>query len=171
VLDDLGDAASNLGDYPAARALYEESLAIRREIGDRYGIAWSLGGVGHVAREAQEFARCAALYRESMVLRRTLEDRSSIAQGLEDFAGLAGRQQQWERAVRLLGAAEGIAEPLGRSLPVSWRAEYQRIVDGAREALGEEAFAAAWAAGQALSLEGAVAYAMDTDEARTGPQP
>jgi tetratricopeptide (TPR) repeat protein len=149
------------GDSEGARALSEESLAIGREIGDRRGIAHSLGGLGPAARAAGEFARSAALYRESMVLWQSLEDRVGIAMGLEDFAGLAGRQQQWEHAVRLLGSAEGVAAPVGRSLPVSWRAEYQRTVDGARPALGEAAFAAAWAAGESLSLEEAVAFARE----------
>jgi hypothetical protein len=34
-------------------------------------------------------------------------------------------------------------------------------VDGAREALGEERFAAAWEVGRALSLEDAVAFALE----------
>ena len=60
----------------------------------------------------------------------------------------------------MLGAAEGVAQTLGRSLPVALRDEYQRTVDGARSALGEAGFAAAWAAGRALRLEEAIAEAL-----------
>jgi hypothetical protein len=70
------------------------------------------------------------------------------------------RQRQWEHAARLLGAAEGVVHTLGRSLPVAVPEEYQRTVEGARSALGEAAFAAAWAAGRALLLEQAVQYAL-----------
>jgi hypothetical protein len=92
---------------------------------------------------------------------------------LEDFAGLAGRQQQWARAVRLLGAVERGVESLGaaslrapggnerQGLPVALPEEYQRTVDAARAALGEAAFAVAWAAGRGLSLEEAVALALE----------
>ena len=83
-----------------------------------------------------------------------------IAQALEEFAGLAGRQQQWERAVRLLGAAEGVAQTVGRSLPVAMPEEYQRTVEGARSALSEAEFAAAWTAGRAMSLKEAIADAV-----------
>jgi hypothetical protein len=38
----------------------------------------------------------------------------------------------------------------------------------ARAALGEEAFAAAWAEGQAMTLEEAVAYALENSEHPTG---
>jgi hypothetical protein len=58
---------------------------------------------------------------------------------------MAGQQRQWERAVRLLGAAEGVA----------------RAMDGARAALGEAAFAAACAEGQVMPLEQAIAYALE----------
>jgi hypothetical protein len=84
-----------------------------------------------------------------------------MARSLEEFAGLAGRQGQWERAVRLLGAAEAVVQTLGRSLPVAMSEEYQRTVEGARSALGEAAFAAAWAEGRALTLDDAIVFALD----------
>jgi DNA-binding SARP family transcriptional activator len=42
-----------------------------------------------------------------------------------------------------------------------YRADYERGVAAARAGLGEEAFEAAWAQGRAMTLEGAVAYALD----------
>jgi tetratricopeptide (TPR) repeat protein len=149
------------GEYETARALYEESLAIFRELGDSRGSADALGALGHLAREAGDYAGCAALYRESMALRQSRDDRFAIAHGLEHFAGLARRQQQWERAVRLLGAAESASQALERGLPVAVREEYQRPVDGARSALGEAAFAAAWKAGRAMLLEDAIRFALE----------
>jgi hypothetical protein len=85
----------------------------------------------------------------------------AMAQSLEDFGVLAGRQQQWERAARLLGAAEAVCADLGTALPVAIAEEYGRTVRGARSALGEEAFAAAWAEGRAMSLDDAIRYALD----------
>ena len=43
---------------------------------------------------------------------------------------------------------------------IEWCAEVERPVAAARAALGEEAFAAAWAAGRALTIEQAVAEAL-----------
>jgi hypothetical protein len=60
-----------------------------------------------------------------------------------------------------LGAAEGVARALRRRLPVAVPGDYQRTVNSARAALGEAAFAAACAAGRALTLEEAVAYALE----------
>jgi hypothetical protein len=84
----------------------------------------------------------------------------ALAQSLEDFAVLAGREQQAERAIRLLGAAEAFCETLEARPPVAGDIEYERTVSEARAALGEAAFAAAWAEGRAMSLDAAVVYAM-----------
>ena len=49
-LNILGNVARDQGDYPAARALYQEGLAIRRELGERWGIAQFAGGTGRSGR-------------------------------------------------------------------------------------------------------------------------
>jgi hypothetical protein len=70
-------------------------------------------------------------------------------------------QGQSERAARLFGALEAHRETVGAPPVAAERAEYHRSVAGARTALGEEAFAAAWAEGRAMTLEQATAYALD----------
>ena len=57
VLNAAGVLAYYQGDYPAARALHEESLAIRRELGDRSGIAGSLNNLGNVALRSGRLCR------------------------------------------------------------------------------------------------------------------
>ena len=73
---------------------------------------------------------------------------------------MAAGQRQPERAARLFGAAEGLREVMGAPLPPADRAGRDRSVAAVRSALGEEAFAAAWAEGRAMSLEAAVAFAL-----------
>ena len=46
----------NHGDFAAARTLYEESLAIYREIGNRQGVAISLGNLGDISERQKEYA-------------------------------------------------------------------------------------------------------------------
>jgi hypothetical protein len=48
-LTNLGIVAQEQGDYAGARALHEESLALRREMGDKWGVAACLAGLGGVA--------------------------------------------------------------------------------------------------------------------------
>ena len=84
------------------------------------------------------------------------------AVALWGLAGVAVRQGHTAPAARLLGAAE--AALAGRqTIAFMVSAPYQEIVAAVREALGEAAFRAAWAAGRALSLEEVVAEALEEE--------
>jgi hypothetical protein len=50
-----------------------------------------------------------------------------------------------------------LRDELGYQVWPTTRADYERIIATARAALGEEAFAATWAEGRAMSLEQAIA--------------
>jgi non-specific serine/threonine protein kinase len=157
-LEWLASIASRRGDRQAARALLEERLATCRAVGESELLIHALGGMGHLERDEGDYTRARALYHESLLLRRKLGHQLALAQSLEDLAALAGRERQWERAVRLLGAAEAFCETLGVRPPVAVIPEYERTVAEGGAALGEAAFAAAWAEGRALSLDQAIEY-------------
>jgi predicted ATPase/DNA-binding SARP family transcriptional activator len=156
----LGGLAYSQRDFDAARTLLQESLALYRETRNFF-LIHALGALGHVEREVGDYARASALYQESLRLRREMRNVWFIVCSLEDFASLAGRQGQYERAVRLLGAAEALCATLGCPLPVGDASEYERTVAAAHTALSEEAFAAAWEEGRAMTLEQACAYVLD----------
>jgi hypothetical protein len=150
------------GDRQAARPLLEDLVSLVREADDAERLTHALGAVGHLERDDGNYDRARAVYQESLILRREVGNQFALAQSLEDFAVLAGREQQHDRAVRLLGAAEPICETLGASTPVTDATDYQRTLAEGRAALGEARFATAWAEGRALSLEQAIAYALET---------
>jgi hypothetical protein len=73
-----------------------------------------------------------------------------------------------EQAARLLGAVVALRNNLG-SPPRArglWSPDTDAVAAAARAALGEERWAAAFAAGKALSLEEAVAEALDDERTR-----
>jgi tetratricopeptide (TPR) repeat protein len=148
-------------DLETARFMLEQCLLFSRTLGHTWSAIHDLGSLGHLARRQGDYEGCAAYYRESLMMRRERDDRFAIAQSLEDLAGLAGRQERHERSARLLGAAEALCEKLGKSLPVAVPDEYETATRRARAALGEEAYLAAWAAGRAMSMDDAVAYALE----------
>ncbi|MEO7913266.1 MAG: hypothetical protein ABIV47_26760, partial [Roseiflexaceae bacterium] len=76
------------------------------------------------------------------------------------LAGALGVQRHAVRATRLIGAAEGLGEMTGLRPSPGERALWERIFVSIRAQLDEAAFAAAWAAGQQLTLEQAVAEAL-----------
>ena len=70
-----------------------------------------------------------------------------------------------ERAARLFGVTEAFRER-GTRLPPAERAGYEQDQAAAQTVLGAAAFTAAWNEGRTMSLEQAVAYALDTSTPR-----
>jgi len=86
--------------------------------------------------------------------------RSRLAWCLAGLAGAAVLDQEPKRAAWLWGAAETLRQSIGaREAPAS-HATHERLMAAARAHLGEAAFAAAWADGQALTTEQAIVSAL-----------
>jgi non-specific serine/threonine protein kinase len=162
-LNHLGELARLIGDYGHAQEMYEECLAIAREIGDRQREAYMLGCLGVVADHQGDYDRSEALTMEALAQLRELHLRFGIASALQGLAGPVGAKGQAERAAQLIGAGEALYEAMGVRPQSSDQSEIDRIVAAVREQLDEAAFEAARAAGRAMSLEEAVAYALGED--------
>jgi hypothetical protein len=160
VLHLLGLAAHIAAEYATARAYYEQSLALRRALGDLEGIARSTHFLGLVAYRESDFAAARALYRNALTVHRELNHPQGLLILLGEFTALAAALQQPARAARLAGASAMVsASSQVVAIPLA-EAVLQEGVEQARRALGEAAFAAAWAEGRALSLEEAIEEAL-----------
>jgi non-specific serine/threonine protein kinase len=160
-LNNLGLVAYMQDNYPRAVALHEESLALQRELAYQQGIANSLNCLGLVAYWQGEFGRARALIEESLLLSRDIGVRELVAAGLECLAWISAAQNRPQQAARLGGAAETLREALSVPLWPDQRAGHEQAVQAVRVMLGEEAFAASWAAGRAMPLEAAISYALE----------
>jgi non-specific serine/threonine protein kinase len=148
------------GDYEPAIRLNEMALALARDRGDSWSIAFALSLLGRLAWLRGEHPRATQLQRESLALQREMDDRVGIADSLDVLAWVANAAGEPTRAARLFGAAAAVRERSGAtSLPL-WRAEHERNLAATRARLGEEAFAAAWASGRSLTVEEAIEEAL-----------
>jgi tetratricopeptide (TPR) repeat protein len=177
-LGDRGRIASSLGnlgrvayvqrDYLAARALFEESLAIAQELEDRVGIAGSLNNLGRVARDQGDLASARALHQQGMVIVRELGDRQGITDSLDGLAAIAAAMGSTLHAARVWGATEQLREEIGSPLRTDEMQNYFPRVAAARAAVGDDAaFDRAWREGQALTLEQAIALALEESPSGT----
>jgi predicted ATPase/DNA-binding CsgD family transcriptional regulator len=174
LLTNLGIIAAAQGDLERAAALYDEGLQFARRAGSRWPEALLLGNLAWVAIARGDLRRGARLAQEGLALVQELRYPLYLADVVGIAAILAGRLGNHERAARLLGAAEAQRERLGTPVNSFQRSDYERCVARARAGLGEDAFAAAWAAGRALSLADAVAEAAAVFAGAAGgpvPQP
>ena len=160
VLDNLGQVAAAQGDYARAWMLLDESLTLLRERGEKTGVAQVLSHQGGVALDQGDHPRAAMLLAESLALSRDLGAKHSIARVLQQFGRVAQIQGDDVRAARLVAAGEALREALGASLRPTVRMQHETVRAATRARMGETAWAAAWAAGQSMLPEQAIAYAL-----------
>jgi non-specific serine/threonine protein kinase len=109
-----GALARGQSDYDAADALYRESLAIRRALGDQRGIAMTLGSIGAVAEVRGDYETSRALQEESLAIQRGLGvDRPSIALMLNNLGEVSLRQRDYGTSRARLEEGLAIYRELG----------------------------------------------------------
>jgi predicted ATPase/DNA-binding XRE family transcriptional regulator len=156
----LASVARAQMNFEESRRLYAESLAtMDRETGHKYCIAEALWGLATVARAQGNYEEAWRLYQEALILNQGL-DKWDTACCLAGLGGLLRTEHDQERAVRLLGAAAVLFDN-HRDLYPADRLVFEHDVAAARAELGDVAFAGAWMKGQAMTLEEAVAYALE----------
>jgi predicted ATPase/DNA-binding SARP family transcriptional activator len=161
----LGDVALLQGDCETARRFYEESLSISREVNDKGEIAGALSTLARVASEQGDYRVAQAFLAESVALWRERGNTWwGIHECLAELAGVALGQGQAARAARLFGATEALFGAISAPQPAAEQGRHERQLASIRAALGDEAFAAAWAAGRAMSLDEAIAEALANRE-------
>jgi tetratricopeptide (TPR) repeat protein len=165
----LGSIALVTDEPATARQHFEDAYAIARDLGDRYGEVLAAAGLGEHALTAGDVARAVEWYTEA-TQHCAATDAGALAPVLAGLGKVAAAESSWVRAARLFGAAERTLEddPI-RRMPLRWLLYehlYDQHLDRARSALGNDAFARAFAEGRAMSHEAAVAHALERDPPR-----
>jgi class 3 adenylate cyclase/tetratricopeptide (TPR) repeat protein len=146
-------------DFAKARIIAEESLALSRALGDLRGSIWALLHLAATAYEAGDMGGAQILFIECLQL--SGEMRQLTLLGIIGTAAVAVGVGDHGRAARLAGAVEAlrIAIWVGPFPHPYVGHVHSRTVAAVWSALGASQFATAWAEGQTLSLEAAIALA------------
>jgi non-specific serine/threonine protein kinase len=150
----------DLGNLEQAATFHQESLTIRREVGDRMGTAGALVGLALVANAQGCHDEAAKLQMEALELFRSLGSQVYIAEGFENLAMIAVAQRHPERALRLFGAAESLRVRIGAPLPPYRRFLCERALADAKAQLVNTEPTAPWHSGFDMPLDEAIAYAL-----------
>jgi predicted ATPase/class 3 adenylate cyclase len=108
-----GHVADNLGDYAAAHAFFEESLAIRRALGEKGGIAAALNDLEWVAFHRNDYTAARALSEESLAIWRDLGDKEGIATSLNNLGFVAYHQGEYTATYVLFQESLALRRELG----------------------------------------------------------
>ncbi|MDQ4076121.1 MAG: tetratricopeptide repeat protein, partial [Chloroflexota bacterium] len=163
LLNSLGDVARCQGEYGRAATRYEEALTLYRQLGNKWNIAASLHNLGHVTLSQGNCQRARTLFLESLTLHQEQGNKVGMVECLVGFGGVARTQGQPQRAARLFAAAEAAREAIGATMWPATRLDYERHVAAVHAALSQDKLMAAWVEGRMMTLEQALAYALEDD--------
>jgi class 3 adenylate cyclase/tetratricopeptide (TPR) repeat protein len=160
-LGNLGILANDQGNNEEARQRLQEAAQIFNEVGDRWNFAQAVEQLGKVAVKQGELQDAQNQFQESLLIFRDLGDVRWMAVNFDDLGRLAAQSGEAERALTLVGAAGTMRESVGAALSPDEMSDLDTALAPAREMLSEEKQQQALAAGQAMTLEEALAYALN----------
>jgi non-specific serine/threonine protein kinase len=150
-----------------AQLRYEQSMALAEQLGNRYVQAWAVHNMGCLALDRGEYRTARAWLAQSLALRDE-HDYQGLVHMLAEFSALAAAEGLSTSAVLLAAATASLTQKTGLLVQHSERGRFERWLAAARQALGEEAAAAAWTQGYAMRLDQAIAHAMAPREPVAG---
>jgi hypothetical protein len=157
----LGAVLSYQGDAVQAIPILEEGLMLAQRQGDTQNTAILQAMLAHNLLRQQESERAVALLHESIIHLQRIQGKWFLVYPLLELATVAHLREQPLRTARLLGAAKALGDATGTPLHGAPQAWYDELVATVRTHLGEHDFHQAWAEGRAMTLEQAIAYALE----------
>jgi tetratricopeptide (TPR) repeat protein len=156
----LAWAFHGLGDVEGERALLEENLRSACALRNARVEASTLGALAMIAVEEGRVEDATSMLSECHRIHRERGDHTQIAMNVCRFARVVAVAGIPETATKILSASETVREQLGAKVP--WVTEMNdETLAIIRAQLDEAAFAEAWEQGRKLTLDEAVALALD----------
>jgi hypothetical protein len=141
------------GDLDGARDELAWSVATARELGDRLELSNALSDLGFVASAAGDLDGAASLQQEALTVAARIGAKQIVAQSVDGVAEVVAARGDPIEAARLWAAAETLRRTTRSALLAADRRRIDRSIEQARAGTREDAWWAAWAAGEALELD------------------
>ncbi|WP_083617834.1 tetratricopeptide repeat protein, partial [Planktothrix serta] len=142
----LGNASYLLGQYSQAIKYHEKSLEIVQEIGDRRGIAASLGNLGNAYDSLGQYQRAIDFHQQSLEIEQEIGNRRGVAASLGSLGNAYQSLGQYQRAIDFhqqsleikqeIGNRSGVATSLN-NLGNAYNSlgQYQQAIDFCQQSL------------------------------------
>ena len=160
-LTNLAILANEAGDYDQAQEAIEEGLAICQETGEILRQFLLLSNLAFTVYYKGQYDYSKRLHQQYVRQMFEIGARHQALTGMASLAGPLCKLGEPEKAARLLGASTLLLVELGAEFEPVNRPFITEYTADVRAQLDEATFEAAWAEGQAMTLEQAIAYALD----------
>jgi predicted ATPase/class 3 adenylate cyclase len=164
ILNNLGNFALDEHDFGTAKPYLEESAAMNRKLGRKQALANNFLDLGFVALAEDRVDEARAAFGEGLAISRPERIADSVMWAIEGVAAVALERSSPAEATRLLATTTRTRAELGFADDFYVIGDDRRAqtLESARAQLGEAQFEAAWAEGEALSLDEAAEQAADS---------
>ncbi len=123
--------------------------------------AWKSASLGRALALEGQYGPAWALLTESLVLFHNVNNVWGVALCIRDLGQVAQQQGKHEQAARLVGAASALFASLDPTLSFSSALQYNGNVSALNAHLNLAAFAVAYGEGREMTVEQAIAYALE----------
>jgi hypothetical protein len=160
-LRSLATIVNAQGDALRARQMGEEALALHRSLNHQLGMGLDYVLFGDIARAQGDDIGALEHYQRCLSLWQGRENPVNSALVLDNIAQVLSRMGDLSVGATLMGAIATIRERASAKLAANEQASRDETMLTCRMALGEAAFAAAWAKGRMLTLAQAISLALE----------
>ncbi len=164
-LDNLALVAVAQEDFSMAKSLLNEALTLRYELNDRQGLAITLSNRARLALLESDWETAVSHYRRSLQFAHEIGDQLGVVFALVGIASGYIQTQTVPLAVTFLGAAQQHLKSIDGQWETDERALFDTSCQQARTLLSDDLFEQAWQSGMTISIEEAVAAALEGNDA------
>jgi predicted ATPase/DNA-binding SARP family transcriptional activator len=161
ILQSYGRIAAIRGEYEQAYTNLQEGATIDEEYGYRINYLFDRSHLGYLALYRGNIIEAREIFTETVQTFYDDKNEIGVAFNLEGMAGLFLVVDKFEIAAQLIGWADALRERIGDPRPPLEQADVDKIIAGCLIKMGEEAFSDAYDEGQKMTLDEAVAYALE----------
>jgi tetratricopeptide (TPR) repeat protein len=112
-LTSLGNVYYSLGEYQKAIEFHQQSLAIKREIGDRGGEATSYNNLGTVYYSLGEYQKAIEFHQQSLAIKREIGDRGGEATSYNNLGTVYYSLGEYQKAIEFHQQSLAITREIG----------------------------------------------------------
>jgi predicted ATPase/DNA-binding XRE family transcriptional regulator len=160
-LNNLAIAVRRLKNFERAKELCAESIALAQTTNNRKSLAHAYSGMGEVCAQLRQFDQASQFHRQAITLRHELGDLNGLRVSFNSLAVALDCLGASIVAVQLSSASEKIQRALNVAITAATRVEHADFIAQLRAKLGDAEFERAWTEGQTLTVEQAVAFALE----------
>ena len=149
------------GDFEKARASFQGEVKISVEFGHRLDYLWARVHLGYVVLREGSIAEAREIFGETVQDFQKDKNIIGVVFTLEGMAGLYVTTNKLAWAARLIGWADAVRKEINDIRPLLEQGDVDKIIAACLAKMGEVAFSDAYDEGQKMTMDEAVAYALE----------